>query len=99
MRPVSTVMMVNTSSAAQTMVYLVAWPAWWSISCASSRDSLAIPMESASDEVEQREQENPDQVHEVPVHASQLGAGVALRTEAALERPRRHPGEHTHADD
>ena len=53
----------------------------------------------SSDEVEQRVEEDPHQVDEVPVHAAELDGACSRgrsRTAASAEH---HPGQHAHADE
>ena len=55
---------------------------------------------SPSDQVEQREEEDPDQVDEVPVQRAQLDRHVVVgRVLALASRAVSHPEQHRHADD
>src|SRR4029079_10173557 len=68
----------------------------WSCSVASSAIScLAMAM----DEVQEREQENPDDVDEVPVEAEELDRDVPLLRERPLDRHPENDCEDADADD
>src|SRR5204863_8131031 len=71
------------------------WPSWWRCPC--GEDAVGSAM--VRDQVEEREQEDPDDVHEVPVEAGDLHRRVVERPEAALPGPPRHVEDDRDADD
>src|SRR5205807_301304 len=79
--PVTYVSAVKRSSAIHTTTYGIAecpCPACGSSGCSAPLDGPGplSPKCSSSDQVQQRVQEDPDQVDEVPVETAQLEAGV-----------------------
>ena len=54
--------------------------------------------EAASDQIEQREKENPDDIYQVPVEAGILNRRVVLGRESSLERLDSNPGKQPHPD-
>ena len=50
-------------------------------------------------QIEEREQEDPDQVDEVPVERAQLDGDVVLRGVLAFDDALHHPEQHRHPDD
>src|SRR5512146_243719 len=92
------VAIVRTTSAIQMVQYRLA-PAWCMRSCSARESAVVLAMAAASDQVEQRVEEDPDEVDEVPVHAAELDrrrvAGVVDAPPALHHQDR----EHRHPDD
>src|SRR5580704_16108958 len=61
----------------------------------ASRKSLLMQV----DQIQQREQKNPDDVHEVPVQTAVLDGHVVIAGKAALPRIDEHDEQHSFADD
>src|SRR5512137_933852 len=83
---------VRTMSAAQTITY------WAGPRCFPSPWVVAVTWGSL-DQVEQREEEDPDEVDEVPVEAGELDRRRVARAELAAGGPHRHPAQDAHADE
>src|SRR5438270_4461469 len=61
--------------------------------------SCSSAMVDTVNEVEEREEKNPDDVDEVPVEAHDLDGAVVLGAEIAAPRPHDHPDQEAGADD
>ena len=56
-------------------------------------------MRGRLDQVQQREQENPDQVNDVPVQAAKINWCEVLRAEVTTHATQEDPCDHDHAND
>src|SRR5512135_3485193 len=83
---------VRTMRAAQTITY------WAGPRCLPSLWVVALTGPSL-DQVQQREEEDPDEVDEVPVEPGQLHRGRVPGPELAARGAQGHPAEHPHADE
>ena len=50
-------------------------------------------------QVEQREEEDPDQVDDVPIEPTEIDWSIVLGVEVPLHPPKDEPSDHDHADD
>src|SRR5260370_14750455 len=67
--------------------------------CSDTRLPFFLTPSVAIDQIQQREQENPNDIDEVPVEADILDGRVVLRREAAAQRFLDEPKEQAGADD
>src|ERR1041385_913707 len=67
-----------------------------------SKNPSALPsscesLKSLIDEIEEREQVNPNQIDQVPVKRREVDRSEVVRPELPLQRFRKHPDPHDHA--
>ena len=60
---------------------------------------LMLCQPHGSDQVKQREQENPDQVNDVPIQAAKVNWCEVLRAEVSTNTTKEQPSDHGHAND
>src|SRR5512133_41765 len=98
-REIPKVANVRTRSSIHTIAYRPTCERCSTCSCSFSATLRSAIFAPLLDQVDEREDEDPDEVDEVPVEPRQLDRHVVLAREGPAPRPDAHHREDGHADD